>query len=90
MTCPDCKGKGKKYLHLNPGGWKWVTCWRCEGSREVSDKVMAQVEAGRRLSEALKAIGRFASESVEMSSAVMGRLPVDKIEAMIREVQCSS
>lgn len=90
MTCPDCKGQGQKYLHLNPGGWKWVKCWRCSGSREVSEEIMAQVEAGHRLSKALKEAGRYPSESVEMSSAVMGRIPVDQIEQMIREVGCSS
>lgn len=47
---------------------------------------MAQIEAGRRLNLALKEKGRFPSESVEMSSAVMGRIPVEQIESIIKEV----
>lgn len=100
LTCPDCKGKGQKYLHLNYGtgdkrsGWQWVKCWRCNGEKVITSATLASIEAGKGLNELLKAKGYrydlecLASQGVDgvaLSSALMGRVSVERI-AEIREM----
>lgn len=100
LTCPDCKGKGQKYLHLNyakgkgRSGWQWKTCWRCNGEKVITSATLASIEAGEGLNETLKAKGYSwdleclspqGVDGVALSSALMGRVSVERI-AEIREM----
>lgn len=102
MTCPDCKGKGEKYLHLHyakgkgQSGWQWKPCWRCNGTKVIDEQTFNQIVTGTALNDMLKAKGLMAyngheslglTDPCELSSAVMGRLPVERIDEIIRMVE---
>lgn len=88
FVCPDCKGKGQKYLHLNPGGWKWVVCWRCQGRKTVDAETMERIEAGRELNQYMRAnalgwenecLKPYGCDGVALGMALMGRVPLERI-----------
>ena len=96
VECPECKGKGQKFLHLHyakgkgQSGWQRKTCWRCEGLKVVAPDVMSCVEAGKVLDARMKELGRrndleclaksHGIDGVELSKALMGRVPVERIQ----------
>ena len=97
QICPECKGQGQKYLHLlyakgkGRSGWQWKTCWRCNGTKEVSEEVISQIEAGKELNELLKSkglrydLGCLKGQGIsetDLSSALMGRLPIEEIQSI--------
>lgn len=92
--CPDCKGKGQKCMHLNPGGWRWVVCWRCQGRKTVTPELMEQIRAGEEfrafarrhgLNNELDCLVPFGVTEIQFSDAKMGAMPIDGI-ARIRQL----
>lgn len=94
IACPDCKGQGQKYLHLHyakgkgQSGWQWKICWRCNGTKVITPEVLATIEAGKNLADYMRGLGLrnqleclagFGVNGVELSSALMGRLPLERI-----------
>lgn len=54
FKCPDCKGDGKMFCHVNHGDtrpheWKWLPCARCKGDCELPDEVAEWIAEGQRL-----------------------------------------
>lgn len=58
VQCPDCKGKGACFAHVNTGPdssghyWGDVKCLRCDGSGEVPAAMLEQMRKGRLLRDA--------------------------------------
>lgn len=95
QTCPDCKGKSQKYLHLHyakgkgRSGWYWKDCWRCNGTKEVSDEVLAAINLSDTLNAVMKEKNLDAFSEVvgvtnaELTEARLGRLTVGRISEII-------
>jgi len=52
-TCPQCKGSGQSYCHLNygerGGEWKWLPCTLCCGDKEISEEQFGWLSKGKAL-----------------------------------------
>lgn len=52
IVCPDCKGKGKSFCHINTGldssmhEWGDVQCHRCKGVGNVPAEMTKWIEQG--------------------------------------------
>lgn len=95
IQCPACKGKKQSYVHLNyggkkPGEWKFVDCWLCDGTGEITPDHADRVAYGEHIREDRKARLRIlrdeakdlGCEAVELSKVENGRADqalIDKI-----------
>lgn len=81
VTCPECKGKGQKWLHLYRRGYQWVQCWLCNGTNEIGPETQEAVAYGERIEADRKARGldvfkeaaRLGCDDVDLSTVEMGR-----------------
>jgi hypothetical protein len=49
VSCPECRGAGRKHIHIYHAGWQFVTCWECQGAGSFTPADLAWIAETERL-----------------------------------------
>jgi hypothetical protein len=49
VSCPECRGAGRKHVHIYRAGWQFVPCWECQGAGSFTPDDLARIAETERL-----------------------------------------
>lgn len=89
MECPNCKGKGTVFAHMNTGPdsskhhWGDIQCMTCRGSGKITQEQADRIEAGQKLyrqrlnsgETLVEAAARQGMTAAQLSAIEHGRTP---------------